>query len=73
MSASALADGLNPEARLRWLAGRLSAHGLPVSPYVLAMAWHAPERTFRGTFTDRDVDYAERVRNIYNELQKHHE
>ena len=68
MSASARADGLGPEDRLRWLSGQLSAHGLPVNPYTVAMAWHAPQRTFHGTFTDADVDYAERCRNTFDRL-----
>ena len=71
MSASARADGLGPEDRLRWLSGQLSAHGLPVNEYTLAMSFHAPQRTFRGTFTAHDIDYASRVRNVYNELQHH--
>jgi hypothetical protein len=70
MSAAARADGLSPEERLRWLARQLPLHGLPVNEYTLAMAWHAPERTFRGTFTNGDADYADRARNTYNRLAK---
>jgi hypothetical protein len=69
MSPAALADGMSAEARLRWLAGELSRHGLPCNEYCLAMAWHAPQRTFRGTFTEEDVSYATRVRNLYHEKQ----
>jgi hypothetical protein len=65
LSPAALADGMSPEARLRWLARELPRHGLPVSEYTLAMSWHAPQRTFHGTFTAQDVDYATRVRNLY--------
>ena len=68
MSRAARAYGMGPQRRIQWLAGQLTAHGLPVNPYTVAMAWHAPQRTFHGTFTAADVDYAERTRNTFNRL-----
>lgn len=51
---------------------RLAAHGIPVTPRTIALAWNGGAgATIRDTVPQRTRDYAERVTNLYTDRNFH--
>jgi hypothetical protein len=54
-----------------WLKGRLARHGLPTTPYNIALAWNAGiTAVVRGRVPAATQRYAERATNIVGELKR---